>query len=70
MIASRTLLTKQSNRAFSFVPVELKPLPYELSALEPVISGKLLDYHYNKHHKNYVKNLNILSEQAQEALAT
>ena len=28
-----------------------------------------MDYHYNKHHKTYVNNLNTFIEQAQEALA-
>ncbi|TNV75847.1 hypothetical protein FGO68_gene8867 [Halteria grandinella] len=34
------------------------PLPYELNALEPVISGKLMDFHYNQHHKNYCMKFN------------
>ena len=50
--------------------VELKPLPYELGDLEPVISGHLMDFHYGKHHRTYVNNLNALQEKAQEALAT
>mmetsp|Transcript_17386 Transcript_17386/g.23439 ORF Transcript_17386/g.23439 Transcript_17386/m.23439 type:complete len:81 (-) Transcript_17386:561-803(-) len=48
--------------------VELKPLPYELGALEPIISGHLMDFHYGKHHRTYVNNLNALQEQAAEAL--
>ncbi|QXK91858.1 superoxide dismutase [Neoehrlichia mikurensis] len=36
----------------------LMPLPYD--NLEPYISAKILDYHYNKHHKGYVNNLNKL----------
>ena len=48
--------------------VELKHLPYELEALEPVISGHLMDFHYGKHHRTYVNNLNALQEQAYEAL--
>ena len=38
--------------------IELPPLPYERNALEPHISAETLDYHYNKHHKTYVDNLN------------
>ena len=50
--------------------VELKPLPYEMSALEPVISGQTMEFHYARHHRGYVNNLNTLIEQANEAQAT
>lgn len=43
-------------------------LPYELNGLEPVISAKLLDFHYNKHHKAYVDNLNAKTQEADDAL--
>ena len=46
---------------------QLPPLPYELSALEPVISEAIMDLHYNKHHKAYVTNLNKALEQYSEA---
>ena len=39
---------------------ELPPLPYERSALAPILSEETLDYHYGKHHKAYVDNLNKL----------
>ena len=39
---------------------EMRPLPYELGGLEPIISNQLLDFHYSKHHRTYVKNLNEL----------
>lgn len=39
---------------------ELTKLPYELDALEPYISAETLEYHYGKHHKTYVDNLNRL----------
>lgn len=39
---------------------ELPELPYELNALEPHISQETLEYHYGKHHKAYVDNLNKL----------
>ena len=38
--------------------IELPPLPYDRTALEPYISGETLDYHHGKHHKAYVDNLN------------
>ncbi|OGS20252.1 MAG: superoxide dismutase [Elusimicrobia bacterium RIFOXYA2_FULL_40_6] len=39
----------------------LPPLPYEDNALDPVISAKTISFHYGKHHKGYVDNLNKLS---------
>jgi Fe-Mn family superoxide dismutase len=41
-------------------PFTLPPLPYERTALQPVITGNTLDFHYGKHHATYVKNLNDL----------
>ncbi len=38
----------------------LAPLPYADNALEPVISAHTLSFHYGKHHKAYVDNLNNL----------
>lgn len=38
--------------------IELPPLPYAKDALEPHISAETLEYHYGKHHKTYVDNLN------------
>ena len=41
-------------------PHVLPPLPYAENALEPVITGKTMSFHYGKHHKGYVDNLNKL----------
>ncbi|HVP85991.1 MAG TPA: superoxide dismutase [Rhizomicrobium sp.] len=38
----------------------LAPLPWDESALEPVISAKTIGFHYGKHHKAYVDTLNTL----------
>ena len=38
----------------------LSPLPFELSALEPHISARTLEFHHGKHHQTYVGNLNKL----------
>lgn len=40
--------------------IELPALPYEMDALAPHISRETLEYHYGKHHKAYVDNLNNL----------
>ncbi len=42
--------------------IELPALPFERTALEPNISGETIDYHYGKHHKAYVDNLNKMIE--------
>jgi len=42
------------------MPIELPALPYAQNALEPHISAETLEYHYGKHHKAYVDNLNKL----------
>ena len=36
----------------------LPPLPYADNALEPVISANTIGFHYGKHHKGYLDNLN------------
>jgi superoxide dismutase, Fe-Mn family len=40
--------------------IELPKLPYEMNALEPVISKQTIEFHYGKHHQAYVNNLNKL----------
>jgi Fe-Mn family superoxide dismutase len=41
-------------------PHVLPPLPYADNALEPVISANTISFHFGKHHKGYVDNLNKL----------
>ena len=41
-------------------PHLLPPLPYADNALDPVISANTISFHYGKHHKGYVDNLNKL----------
>jgi Fe-Mn family superoxide dismutase len=41
-------------------PHVLPPLPYAENALEPVISARTIGFHFGKHHKGYVDNLNKL----------
>lgn len=41
---------------------ELKKLPYEYDALEPVIDKETMHFHHDKHHQTYVTNLNNLLE--------
>ncbi len=39
---------------------EQPQLPYEPDALEPAISARTVDFHYGKHEKAYIDNLNRL----------
>lgn len=45
----------------------LPDLPYDYSALEPVISKEIMELHHNKHHKAYVTGLNAASQKYAEA---
>ena len=49
-----------SSASVPSAPIVLPPLPYEQSELQPVISANTLSFHYGKHHKTYVDNLNKL----------
>ena len=40
--------------------ITLPELPYRMDALAPHISRETLEYHYGKHHRAYVNNLNQL----------
>jgi len=44
-------------------------LPYDYGALEPVISGAIMEVHHQKHHATYVNKLNELGDKMQEALS-
>lgn len=40
----------------------LPDLPYDYGALEPAISGRIMEIHHTKHHATYVNNLNAAEE--------
>ena len=46
----------------------LPDLAYDYGALEPVISGEIMELHHNKHHRAYVNNFNALREKAAERM--
>ena len=69
----RTFLTASAAAAASLVvggllrptqadaaPYSMPPLPYPENALEPVISARTIGFHYGKHHRGYMTNLNKL----------
>jgi len=45
----------------------LPDLPYDYSALEPHISGQIMELHHDKHHQTYVTGANQALEQLAEA---
>jgi Fe-Mn family superoxide dismutase len=49
-----------SRTAQAASPHVLPPLPYAENALEPFITANTIGFHYGKHHKGYVDNLNKL----------
>lgn len=50
------------------MPVYTLPdLPYDYSALAPVISPEIIELHHDKHHAGYVKGANDTLEQLAEA---
>mmetsp|Transcript_4115 Transcript_4115/g.10254 ORF Transcript_4115/g.10254 Transcript_4115/m.10254 type:complete len:227 (+) Transcript_4115:57-737(+) len=47
----------------------LPSLPYEISALEPVVKGEIMSIHHSKHHQAYVTNLNAAMDKYADAEA-
>jgi superoxide dismutase, Fe-Mn family len=51
------------------VPYTLPDLPYDYSALEPHISGQIIELHHDKHHNTYVQDANATLEKLEAARA-
>ena len=58
--AGSQIIKSHSKRGESLWLYHYRNLPYGKDALAPVISANTLDFHYGKHHKAYVDNLNKL----------
>jgi Fe-Mn family superoxide dismutase len=48
-------------------PYQLPDLPYDYGALEPHVSGQIMELHHGKHHAGYVKQANAALDQLAEA---
>ena len=62
MAASGFLFHNGSAFAQAHAPFALPPLPYPDNALAPAISANTIGFHYGKHHKAYIDNVNKLVE--------
>jgi Fe-Mn family superoxide dismutase len=49
------------------MPYTLPDLPYDYSALEPHLSGRIVELHHDKHHASYVKGANEALEKLADA---
>jgi len=58
MVAGHALTGRARAEGTPSGPFSLPPLPYDATALEPVISARTVGFHYEKHHRTYVENLN------------
>jgi Fe-Mn family superoxide dismutase len=65
-IASRTA-QRGSQHARQLSTLTLPDLPYDYSALEPVITAEIMELHHKKHHQTYVNTFNTLAEQLSDA---
>ena len=74
MLSSARLLLRHSRQAGAAMSAlsrqkhTLPDLPYACNALEPVISGEIMELHHSKHHATYVNNLNAAEEQLRGSL--
>ncbi|EFJ40809.1 superoxide dismutase [Mn] [Volvox carteri f. nagariensis] len=69
LAAAREGLSAAPGMTRSICTVKLPDLPYSYGALEPYISGHIMELHHAKHHAAYVANLNKALEQQAEAEA-
>ncbi|CAE5963519.1 unnamed protein product [Arabidopsis arenosa] len=73
-VASRKTLAglkETSSRLSGFRGIHtfmLPDLPYDYGALEPAISGEIMQIHHQKHHQAYVTNYNNALEQLDQAV--
>ncbi|KAJ5871531.1 uncharacterized protein N7529_003884 [Penicillium soppii] len=65
--ASATSKAGAAGLTFARGKATLPDLSYDYGALEPSISGKIMEIHHKNHHNTYVTNYNNSIEQLQEA---
>ncbi|KAI9741324.1 MAG: hypothetical protein M1834_003041 [Cirrosporium novae-zelandiae] len=66
-IGSSSTRAGMSGITFTRGKATLPDLPYDYGALEPAISGKIMEIHHNNHHQTYVTNLNTALDKLEDA---
>jgi Fe-Mn family superoxide dismutase len=61
---------KPAKREGMMATYTLPELSYDYGALEPHISGRIMELHHSKHHATYVGGANTALEQLAEARST
>nr|KMM64900.1 superoxide dismutase 2 [Coccidioides posadasii RMSCC 3488] len=65
--ASRAGLSGIAGSRFFAAKATLPDLPYDYGALEPSISGRIMELHHKKHHQTYVNSYNDAVQKLAEA---
>ncbi|KAF4316903.1 hypothetical protein BBO99_00008393 [Phytophthora kernoviae] len=68
-MGERAASTISRTNSRNIATVKLPDLAYDFGALEPSISGQIMEIHHQKHHQTYVNNYNAALEQYAEAEA-
>ncbi|KAH9886334.1 iron/manganese superoxide dismutase domain-containing protein [Xylariomycetidae sp. FL2044] len=68
--SARPGLAALASTSFTRGKATLPDLPYDYGALEPHISGKIMEIHHKGHHQTYVNGLNAALESIGEAKAS
>ena len=67
--AARRIAPVAARRSFSSSAAALPELSYDYAALEPAVSGQIMEIHHSKHHATYVANYNAAMETYADAEA-
>lgn len=57
-VAAVLAVSGQAGLAQAVTPHKLPDLPFANDALEPIISAQTISFHYGRHHRGYLDNLN------------
>ncbi|MDI1491887.1 MAG: Superoxide dismutase [Mn], mitochondrial [Ramalina farinacea] len=69
-LTTASALAKPASTSFTKGKATLPDLPYDYSALEPAISGRIMELHHKNHHQTYVNSYNTACEKLYSASTT